>query len=191
MTLLADVNRPGSQEDLVSSWELAHSLIEDAISGVEIAPCLLALAAARQPLCLLWREGLVQSQLALLWYLLSPLFCEQALQCLRLELFTGKFSLSLFCFLSLSLAIPQFGSLSHISSLRLSSGHSSPILTLSNAAHASVFSLYLLVAVMSVWATFLLGVAVRHVICGFYLFIYFFLPVMLLSEIQNSPQTHP
>ena len=40
--------------------------------------------------------GLVCSWLALLWYLLSPLFSEQAEQCLRLELFTGKFSLSLF-----------------------------------------------------------------------------------------------
>ena len=30
VTLLADVNRPGSQEDLVSNWEPAHSLVEDA-----------------------------------------------------------------------------------------------------------------------------------------------------------------
>ena len=37
-TLLVDVNHPGSQEDLVSSWELARSLVEDAISGAEIAP---------------------------------------------------------------------------------------------------------------------------------------------------------
>ena len=80
----------------------------------------------------------------------------------------GKFCLSL----SLSLAIPQFGLLSHISSLRLSSGHSGPVPTLSNAAHTFLFSPSLLVAVVSVWATSLLGVAVRHVICGFYLFIY-------------------
>ena len=32
-TLLANVNRPGSQEDLVSNWEPAHSLEEDAIYG--------------------------------------------------------------------------------------------------------------------------------------------------------------
>ena len=32
-TLLADVNHPGSKEDLVSNWEPAHSLVEDAISG--------------------------------------------------------------------------------------------------------------------------------------------------------------
>ena len=40
------VNYAGSQEDLVSSSEPAHSLVEDAISGAETAPCLLALAVA-------------------------------------------------------------------------------------------------------------------------------------------------
>ena len=55
-TLLADVNHPGSQEDLVSNWEPAHSLVEDAISGAEIAPCLLALAVAHLLLCL-WVVG--------------------------------------------------------------------------------------------------------------------------------------
>ena len=37
-TLLADVNCPGSQEDLVRNCEPAHSLVEDAISGAEITP---------------------------------------------------------------------------------------------------------------------------------------------------------
>ena len=36
MTLLVNVNCPGSQEDLVSNWEPARSLVEDAISGAEI-----------------------------------------------------------------------------------------------------------------------------------------------------------
>ena len=46
----------------------------------------------------------------------------------------------------------------------------------------------LLVADVSVWAPSLLGVAIRHVICGFYLFIYlFFLLVMLPSEIPKLP----
>ena len=58
-TLLADVNHPGSKEDLVSNWEPAHSLVEDAISGAEIAPCLLALAVTHLPLCL-W-QGMGQS----------------------------------------------------------------------------------------------------------------------------------
>ena len=55
---LADVNHAGSQEDLISNWEPACSLVEDAISGAEIAPCLLtALAVTRLPLCLLWGIG--------------------------------------------------------------------------------------------------------------------------------------
>ena len=40
MTVPADVNHPESQEVLVSNWEPAHSLVEDAGSGVEFAPCL-------------------------------------------------------------------------------------------------------------------------------------------------------
>ena len=36
MTLLVDVNHPGSQKDLVSNWEPAHSLVEDVISRVEM-----------------------------------------------------------------------------------------------------------------------------------------------------------
>ena len=35
-----DVSHPESQEVLVSNWEPAHNLVEDAISGAEIAPCL-------------------------------------------------------------------------------------------------------------------------------------------------------
>ena len=81
MTLLADVNRPVSQEDLVSNWEHAHNLVEDAISGSEIAHCLPALAVTRLPLCLWWGNGPVRSWLALLWYSLNPLFCEQAPSC--------------------------------------------------------------------------------------------------------------
>ena len=57
MTLLADVNHPGSQEDLVSNWEPAHSLVEDATSGAEFAPLPLALAVARLPTCLQWGMG--------------------------------------------------------------------------------------------------------------------------------------
>ena len=55
--LLADVNHPGPQEDLVSNWEPAHSLVEDAISGAEIASWLPALAVAHLPLCLQLWEG--------------------------------------------------------------------------------------------------------------------------------------
>ena len=87
---------------------------------------------------------------------------------------------------SLSFAIPQFKLESHKSSLQLPSGLSG--LTLSNAARSSPFSPHLLVADASVWGTFLLGVAFRHVISGFYLF---FLPVRLPSEIQKLPPDPP
>ena len=74
---------------------------------------------------------------------------------------------------SLSFAIPQFKLESHKSSLRLPSGHSGPVLTLSKAAcsspfHPSPFCPHLQVADAGVWGTLLLGVAFRHVICGFY-----------------------
>ena len=91
-------------------------------------------------------------------------------------------------FLSLSFAIPQFKLLSHKSSLRLSSGHSGPVLTLSNAARSSPFRPHLLVVDAGIWGTFLLGVAFRHVICGFYLFS---LPVRLSSEICKLPPDLP
>ena len=104
-------------------------------------------------------DGPICSQLGLL----SPLFCERAWQYLRLGLFAGQFSLSL------SLAIPQFGLLSHVSSLRLPSGCSGPVLTLSNAACASLFSPHLLLVDESLWATSL-GVAIRPEICGLFIF---------------------
>ena len=125
-------------------------------------------------------DGPVCSRLALLWYSLSPLFCEWAQQCLGLGLFTGQFSLYFFFFPSL--AIPGFGLLSHVSFLRLPSGHSGWV-------HASLFSPHLLVADASVWAS-PLGVVVRCGICGFYLFV-FFLPVMLPSEVLKLPTNLP
>ena len=89
---------------------------------------------------------------------------------------------------SLSLAVPQFKLESHVSSLRLPSGHSGPVLTLSNATRSSPFCPDLLVADAGVWGTFLLGVAFRHVICGFY---FFPLPVRLPFEIRKLPPDPP
>ena len=120
--------------------------------------------------------GFGRRRLALLWNSSVPLFCEWPAVCSSRLIF------------SLSLAIPQFKLLSHISSLQLPSGHSGPVLTLSNAAGSSSFSPHLLVADADVWGTFLLGVAFRHVICGFYLF---FLPVRLPSEIWKLPPGPP
>ena len=71
MALLADVNHPGFQEDLVSNWEPARSLVEKTVSGAKIAPFPLRLL----PACLSASSG-GWAGLALLWYLLSPLFCE-------------------------------------------------------------------------------------------------------------------
>ena len=87
-------------------------MVEDAISGAKLASCFQALDVACWPLCFWQGDGPVHSRLPLLWYLS----------------FSWESSLSLFF---LSLAIPQFGLLSHVSSLRLSSGHAGLVLTLS------------------------------------------------------------
>ena len=123
-----------------------------------------ALAACHQ-------RGMVCSQLVLF----SPLLCAWAWWCLR------AFHV---------VAIPQSGLLAQVSSLRLPSGHSGPVLTLSNAARASLSSPHLLVADPSVWATSPLGVMVRCLICEFYLF-FFLLPVMFASEIPKLPTDPP
>ena len=69
--------------------------------------------------------------------------------------------------------------LSHKSSLRLSSGH---------WGRSSPFRPHLLVVDAGIWGTFLLGVAFRHIICGFYLFS---LPVRLTSKIRKLPPDPP
>ena len=56
VTLLADMNHPGSQDDVVSDWQPARNLMGDVVSGTEIAvaPCLPPLAVIHLPLCL-WK----------------------------------------------------------------------------------------------------------------------------------------
>ena len=93
-------------------------------------------------------------------------------------------------------SLPPFGLLPHVSSLRLSSEHSGPVLTLSTdyaarAARASLSSLCSLVANTSLWATSPLAIAVRHIFCGFFFFFFFCLPVMLPSEIPKLPTDPP
>ena len=108
----------------------------------------------------------------------SPLVLAQSFAHFLWESSLSLFlSVSSFSF-SLSLAIPQFVFLSQISSLRLPSGHSGKVLTLSNAARASPFSPRLLVVIVSIWATSLLGVVIRRVYL-WVLFIYFSLQFML------------
>ena len=60
VTLLVDANCPGSQEDLVSNWEPAHSLVEDAVSGANIAPCLWLFSHLPAPLPLVWGGASLQ-----------------------------------------------------------------------------------------------------------------------------------
>ena len=101
----------------------------------------------------------------ILWYLLNRLFCDY---------YRGHHA---FCrkvfFFFVPLEIPQFGSLFCVSSLRLSSGHSTLVLTwrTDDAAHAYLTSPHSLVADASTWVTSLLGVVVRHKFC-----LFFFLP---------------
>ena len=118
-------------------------------------------------------DGPVHSRLALL----SPLFCEQAWRCLSLRLFTR-------------VAIPGSGLLSQVSSLRFPSGHSGPVLTLSNATCTSLPSGHLLVVEADVCAASPLGVTIGHVICGFKLFIYFSSHLCCPLRFQGLPRTH-
>ena len=122
-------------------------------------------------------EGLVRSQLALLWCSLHPLFCEQAM-------LLRESSLTLLFF---SLVIQQFGLLSQVSSLRLSSGHSGSVPYPKHTSHISLFSPCSLLANSSVWATSLLEVTARHIICGFSFLFSFWL--CCPPKFQNSPQT--
>ena len=90
-TLQAEVNHPESQELSVSS-RACLQFGRGCLSGARIAPFQLwMLPALRLSPA---EDGPVCSPLALLWYSLSPLFCERAWQCLRLGLFTGQFFLS-------------------------------------------------------------------------------------------------
>ena len=155
-------------KSLVRNWRPVCSAVGDIISGAEFAPFPSPLPPAYG------RDGQVHSRLAPL-DLLGPFV-------LRTPAVFGRL------IFSLSFAIPQFKLESHKSSLQLPSGHSGPVLTLSNAARSSLFRPHLLVADAGVWHTFLLGVAIRHIICGFYLF---FLPVRLPSEIRQLPPELP
>ena len=87
------------------------------------------------------------------------------------------------------IAIPQSGLLSQASSLRLPSEHSGQVLILSNAARSSLSLSCLLVGDVSVWAVAPLGVAVRHLICEFLLFIYFPSRLFCPLRFQGLPQT--
>ena len=127
-----------------------------------------------------WR-GMVCSWLSFF----SPLFCAWAWQCLRLGL---AFHV---------VVIPQSGLLAQVILLRLCLGHSDQILTLSNAARASLPSPRLLVAGAGVCPASLRGsYPWARNLSGLIIYL-FFLPVMLPSVVprlatdlwfQGSPQ---
>ena len=108
----------------------------------------------------------------------------------ELEPFLGQvLSLSLCLSLFSSLALPQFGLLSPISSLRLSAGHSGLVLTLriDDATHASLSSpagwwQMRASGLLLCWELLLGTYSV-----GFFFFFFLFLPVMLPSEIPKLP----
>ena len=173
---------------MVSNWEPAHSLVEDACLWNQDWSSPLSSGSGCHTIAslpLVGGRGLVCSQLALLWYSLNALFCEQARLCVR------AFHWKVIFFLFLSLAIPLFGLLSHVSSLRLSSGHSRLVLTLSTdyTVHSSLSSPRSLVVDASVQATSLLAVVVRRIFCGI-LFFFFSSQLCCPLRFRNSPQIH-
>ena len=163
-------------------------MVEDAISGTEItaAPCLPALAS----LPLRWGEGSVYSWLALLWYLPNPLFCEWARLCVRLEPFSGKFSPFFFLSLFLCGSPTVWVAISHYS-LRLSSGHSGPALTLSTDDATRVS----LPSPACWWQTQVSGLLLHWQFwlsaysVGLLLLLLFFSQLCYPLRSQNSPQT--
>ena len=73
VTLQGDMNSPGSQTDMVSDWQPAHSLEGGTVSGAEIAmaPCLPPLAVTHLPLRLWVVRAINGSRLALFQYSLG------------------------------------------------------------------------------------------------------------------------
>ena len=116
-------------------------------------------------------DGLVCTLLALLWYSLSPLFCGWALQCLRLELFMGKFSLSF----SLSLWLSHsLGCYLMLAPSDCPQGIQHSPYPKQHSRHLLVSTRLLVVDQMS--GLLLMGFAVRHIICGFLFLFLFFSP---------------
>ena len=163
------------------------SLVEDA--GLWGRECSIPLPSGSgyctcDSLPLVWERGLYTA--GQLSFVILSILCSVSGPGCALEPFAGKFSL--FCSLP---GTPQFGLLSYVFSLRLSSRHSGPVFTLSidYAVHTSLFSPRLLMAEASVWGTSPLLVAVGRLFCNF--FFCFSLLVMLLSEIPKLPTDLP
>ena len=118
------------------------------------------------PACVSLVMGRALYTASYLSFCICSILCSVSRPGCLLEPFTGNFSFLV------SLEIPHFGLLSHLSSLRLSSGHPGAVLTLSTsfAACSSLSSPFLLVVYASVWGTSPLAFAFRHVCCLFVCF---------------------
>ena len=142
--------------------------MEDEVSEAETAaaPCLLALAVTHLPFCLQGGRALYATGLLSLG--ICSILCSVSVPGVTVH----HWSLSQESFFSffVFLAISSFWLLSHISSLRLFSWHSGPVVTLrtNDAACTSLPSPCLPVADESIWATSPLAVMVRHVFCGLF-----------------------
>ena len=126
------------RKSLVRNWRPVCSLVGGAIWG-RVCPFPLPPPPASG------RDGPVRSRLALPWNCSVPLFCERSVVCMGRLIFS-----LLLCYL-------KFKLLSQVSSLRLPSGHSVSVLTLSNATCSSPFRPHLLVADAGVWGYFSAG----------------------------------
>ena len=111
------------------------------------------------------------------WLILfRPLFCAWSWQCLAVRAFHV-------------VAIPQSGLLAPVSLLRLPSGHSGQILTLSNAGHASLPSPRLLVAGAGICAASPLGELLLGSESVGFNYLFTFPPLCCPLCFQGSPQT--
>ena len=166
---------------LLTVWWKTQSL------GPRLQPasCLPALAIASLPLYLRWRGGACSSQLALLWYLLNPVFCARTRLCIRA--FHGSIlSLSLFFFplgdptvwVVVSCQLPQ------IVLMAFRPGHPK------HAAHASQFNPPLAAGELVHLGYFSVGSYGQA--CNLWVFcLLLFLPVMLPPEIPKLPTDPP
>ena len=169
---------------MVNSQEAAQSLVEDAgLWGRDWSRPLPSDSLSQGCLCASGGgEGPVCSQLALLWYSLNPLLCEQAR--LPVRAFHGK--ILFFFFLS---GHPTVWIAISLSYLRLSSGHSGLVLTLSISYPAPPPC----PAPTRWWRTEASGLLLcwqlrlgRYSVCFLFLF---FSRLCCPLRFQNSPQT--
>ena len=154
------------RRSLVRKWRPVCSAVGAAVLGAEPAP--------HPPHCLLPPAGLGRSAAGyLLWTCSVPLFCERLAVCLGRLIFSLLLSHSLSWYLTKAPSDCPQGPWAgpHPKQCRRS----------------SPFSPHFLVVDAGISGTFPLGVAFRHLICGFYLF--FPSQIGCPPRFENFPQT--